>query len=841
MDSRASTPSFDSLARLNRKQLDRIMSTGTAPSIADLLGWEFRGWNVKRRTRLLGRRKFKKGFFGDPAKPEAWGYNVKVRQDGLPAPWRAVPSDERPTRDFFFGLMPAEDASKPRYPNSLVVDYHRWGEYFFLNPAGYTVDYLVYPDPDNPNLILGKSYLEIAFLRLPLGHLVLERHNESRYPRTSHFLSARQLRTVRAFAEIFIEGSDEVITPEEITWNIDRNLERIDSNRTRSLKLILFIVEYILPRRSLWPFRRAFSKMRPAARKRFVQKRLQDPRNRGILRDLAKIRTLFSVGYYGDPRVHASIQFVRVPDRARFQSGKLRRLEPQPVEITDPPGERIDCEVCIIGSGAGGAVAAANLAVAGKDVVLLEEGPYLRPEEMTHDEGVATARLYKEGGLQSTVDIDMVILQGKCLGGSTPMNNAICFPLAPDSLSVDVLDDWERLGARIDRPALASSFKRVRQAIGVAPLLDLQDPEVPRIDGQNARVLLEGWERVRQRHPERSAWGSGLFHKNKNRCLGCGYCNFGCPYGRKMSMLETYVPLAARHGARVIVDCHAVKIERRGARATAVRCERRDGRALTVQAGAVVVSCGAIGSSVLLLKSGLKRNVGKRFSFNAATPVFARFPQRIDAFDGVQMAAYLDSGEFILESHFDPPMTFAASLPGWFAPHFDRMRAYAHLTSAGVLIGTEPTARVVRCSLTRQLLGPIDYTMSRSDLAKLKRGMAQAAEIYFEAGAEAFYPATFADVELTPGSGPPDHDEILRRLDRHITRPDDLTLSSAHPQGGNAMSDDERVGVVDSGFRVHGCENLFVCDASVFPTSVRVNPQLAIMAMADYFARLGVD
>jgi len=288
------------------------------------------------------------------------------------------------------------------------------------------------------------------------------------------------------------------------------------------------------------------------------------------------------------------------------------------------------------------------------------------------------------------------------------------------------------------------------------------------------------------------------------------------------------------------VGCHAVGIGTSGAKATEVRCKLRDGRALTVKARSVVVSCGAIGSSVLLMKSGITRNVGERFSFNAGTPMLAHFPKALQSFDGVQMPAYVDAGEFMLESLFYPPLAFALTLPGWFDVHFNRMKAYDHFACAGVLIGTEANGRVKRTSLLRRLFGPVVYRMTDGDLTKLKRGMARLAQVFFEAGADAVYPATFADAELSADRFRARPEAILPLLDERIREPEDLTLSSAHPQGGNPMSDDPSIGVVDSRFRVHGYDNLFVCDASVFPTTIRINPQLTIMAMADYFSHLGV-
>jgi choline dehydrogenase-like flavoprotein len=184
-------------------------------------------------------------------------------------------------------------------------------------------------------------------------------------------------------------------------------------------------------------------------------------------------------------------------------------------------------------------------------------------------------------------------------------------------------------------------------------------------------------------------------------------------------------------------------------------------------------------------------------------------------------------------------VAFAAALPGWFGDHFQRMAAYRHFACAGVLIGTDHNGRVKRTGQLRELFGPVDYRMTRADLERMRRGMAVLARVYFAAGAERVLPATFTDVVLERtdfGSAPPE--AIERRLARAVRRPEDLTLSSAHPQGGNPMSDDRGRGVVDSRFRVHDTDNLYVCDASVFPTTIAINPQLTIMAMADYFTAL---
>jgi choline dehydrogenase-like flavoprotein len=838
--------SFESLSKMTTEELERVLAQGAPPELADLVGWEFEGWNVNPATRFTGNRKFKKGFFGnpeiyaDPERANGWGYNMTVVQNGFHEPWTPTPTPAAPRRWCFFAVLPSAKAREPRHGNALVIDYGRWGEHAVVNPVRYLVDYVVYVNPGDKDLMLGKCYFE-AGLAPVLSFFLLRRDaKKSDYTRRSHFLTPAQLATVKAFAEVFLP-STAAIGAEDVMWNIDGHLERIRSKRKNSVRLLLFLFERVLP---LLGGRLAFSKMTPAARKAFIEARLCKATS-PTLRDFARLRALFAAGYYGDKRVHASIGFVELEQRERYKR-EVFQPTPQPaINIRKRPDDVTECDVCVIGSGAGGAVVAGTLADRGRSVVLLEEGGHVTNADITHDEGRMMALTYKEGGLQTTVDLDMMLLQGQCVGGATVINNSVCLRLRPD-----VQQEWRELGAVLDDGRLAASFARVEAAIGVRPHGQYADPRVPDISGANPRKLLGGWEALSGGEPQRRE--HGLFHQNMHDCLGCGYCNFGCPYGRKLSMLETYIPRLKGDRAFVLDRCHAERLERRSNHVTEVHCDHR-GRKIRIRAKSVVLACGAIGSSVLLMKSGIRVRhmgrdlVGTRFSFNAGTPMFALFDERLRSFDAMQMSGYVGStdgqstGRYLLESHFDPPMTFAASLPGWFETHYERMRSYDRFASAGVLIRTAADARIKRTAVFRDLFGPVEWKgIGKNDLQSLHQGMADLAAFWFAAGARTVLPATFVDLELDAATYGKASPEALRRLlARHITKKDDLTLASAHLQGGNPMSDADEIGVVDSGFRVKGLDNLYVCDASIFPSSVGVNPQLTIMAMADYFAELG--
>ncbi|MGB3805698.1 MAG: GMC family oxidoreductase N-terminal domain-containing protein, partial [Erythrobacter sp.] len=493
-------------------------------------------------------------------------------------------------------------------------------------------------------------------------------------------------------------------------------------------------------------------------------------------------------------------------------------------------------EVIVIGSGAGGAVAASNLADQGYEVLVVEAGAYLPSRRISPHEAQMTSSLYKDGALQTTRNRDIVVFQGRTVGGSTVINNGICLRLEregethPDA--ENVLATWEDLGAGISADALAASYARIEERLGVHGI-------DRRLGRNNGTALLGGWEayRARSDDPLDARAISGWFRKNwgakteDNRCLSSGYCNTGCPYGRKRAMPESFLhhaTLGAPRKARILAGAEVIRIgwgepAPDGRRvATSVQVLLPDGRAKTVRVTkGVVVAAGTIASSNVLSASGIG-GTGQGISLNIACPVPALMPDPVRAWDEDQMATFIDRGDFLIESHFQPPMSMATLVPGWFDEHFRRMRNYNRLASAGALFPADRRGEIRK--------GKLAFDLAQDDLAVLRRALSVLTKVHFAGGALEVYPALLHGETLKAGMGDADIDDFYRE---HISEPDDVVLSSSHPHGGNAINADPPRGVVDLDQRVHGTTNVLVTDASVMPSCIRVNAQMTTMAMAD--------
>jgi choline dehydrogenase-like flavoprotein len=321
-------------------------------------------------------------------------------------------------------------------------------------------------------------------------------------------------------------------------------------------------------------------------------------------------------------------------------------------------------------------------------------------------------------------------------------------------------------------------------------------------------------------------------------CYGCGKCNIGCPYDKKLSMLIATLPWAQRDfgkRVRIISECEVEQITAVSGtpqRVADVRARLGDGRRVTIRARSFVLAAGAMASSHLMLRNGIGRGlpVGKGLAFNMVAPVMAEFKEPMNSFDGIQMGHYVNDrigDRFLIETWYSLPVGLALTMGGWFDEHFNNMRRAGNMAAYGMVVGTDGESSVFHNKMTNDM--GFHAVQTPRDMERMVQGLDKLARVLFDAGALRIIVNTWDHGSLT---GPSQIPALLEQA----RDPRFISLASAHPQGGNAIGRNKKLGVLDESFRVHGYGNLFVCDASVFPTSLQVNPQMTVMSLARYAA-----
>ena len=476
---------------------------------------------------------------------------------------------------------------------------------------------------------------------------------------------------------------------------------------------------------------------------------------------------------------------------------------PRPREIRVERGaelrgrRRVGADAVVVGTGAGGGVAAKELAEAGLDVVMLEEGEWVEPHDLTARPRDVSPRLYRDGAQVVTAgNVPIPLPLGRAVGGTTILNSATCYRTPPA-----LLDAW----GLWDPAELEPYFRRVERIFNVC--------RVPReIAGANAHTMERGAEAL--------GWSGEYLHRAARGCIGSGVCAFGCPSGGKQHTGNTYVPLAWDAGATTYTGCRATEVLVAGGRARGVMARTAAGGRLRVDAGLVVVAAGTIHTPGLLRRSGVRHpELGRNLSVHPCSGVWAEFEDPVEQWRGVPQAYAVDefaAEGIMLEGWAGPPDMLALSLPALGAEHRRLMLAARHVAQAGLMIRDRSRGRV-RGPARRPL---IRYDLIPDDARRVVTAVARAAELELAAGATAVH------VPIR-GAAPVRSRAEARALERARVRAGDLGLSAFHPLGTAAAGS-----VVDGDLRVAAVEGLVVADGSVVPSALGVNPQLTIMALA---------
>ncbi|MDG2305145.1 MAG: GMC family oxidoreductase [Candidatus Binatia bacterium] len=478
------------------------------------------------------------------------------------------------------------------------------------------------------------------------------------------------------------------------------------------------------------------------------------------------------------------------------------------------------CDVVVVGSGPGGSVVARELAAAGKDVILLEEGPPFTPEDFELDGALSMARTMREGGLRTTGGTILATMQANALGGGSLVNSAICVR-APEF----TLDGWcnEFELKNTTRADLDPHYQAVEEFLGVAPTPD---------EVQGARNLL-----FRDACNE-LGYSSEPIARNVQGCRGSGECFTGCRTRAKQSTDISYVPAAIRDGARVFTSLQVDRLLTRGSRVWGVagRVVRPFSSELThqfrIQAKVVVLAAGCMATPVLLQRSDDFANgsgqVGENLQFHPGVAAMGVFPQETNPYfgatQGYQSLQFVRDG-YKLETLWAPPGVFAVRLPGL---GFELKKNLAMIPYAAIwdAIATCNRSKGTVRARRRGLDPALTWRLDPKDLTILAEALWRLAELFFAAGATRVLPGVHGLPEELRSL------DEARRIRTREFRETDFTMAGNHVFSTTRMHGDGRMGVVDEDGRCHETDNLYLADTGILPRSPSVNPMLTLMALA---------
>jgi choline dehydrogenase-like flavoprotein len=463
----------------------------------------------------------------------------------------------------------------------------------------------------------------------------------------------------------------------------------------------------------------------------------------------------------------------------------------------------------VVGSGAAGATVALDLARAGRDVVVLEEGPWLTTPDFPTDLYSALRDLWRDFGAQLAMGRSVIpVLQGRCVGGSTVINGAIVHRL-PRTV-------WERWAERDPNLAEALPWKAIEEAA-----------ESLERDLQVVAKLASGLEQLPMHQAlGRLGWQHSAMVRNAPGCMHSGHCLLGCPTGGKWSMDRSFIPTASELGARVRPDVRAARVLFEGARAVGVKTA---GGETIMARRAVVIAAGVVHTPLLLQASGVRHaDLGAHFQCHLSSAVVGRYAGSAAAVEGPPMGLeVLHFPEVKLATQSVPHEMLALRLPVHGGSLRELLARADRLGAWTATVRSEAEGTVSGC-----LDHPrIRFTPGPRDMSRIRFGAARLVEILLAAGAEVVYPQIVGLPEILRER------EEAALVERGPTDPRCYALATSHLFGTCRIGTDPSESVVGPDFRVHGRDALYVADASLFPTATGVNPQHAIMALARLAAR----
>ncbi|KAG0031545.1 hypothetical protein BGZ81_001020 [Podila clonocystis] len=540
--------------------------------------------------------------------------------------------------------------------------------------------------------------------------------------------------------------------------------------------------------------------------------------------------SLSAIAFYTQPNeiIHKAIGYPG-PDPEMHSDRFTAKAFPQYDFIQVPPqGLELTYDVVIVGSGAGGGVMAAELSKAGKRVLVIEKGHHYHQSELSLVQTEAFNNLYESRAALSSADGAITVLAGSTWGGGTTVN--WCASL---QLPYYVREEWAKGGLpHFTSPAYQQSIDAIIARLGISDqYLEHNTPN---------RLLLEGCHKLG--YPTKNIPQNTAHQKHS-----CGWCGFGCRYGEKQGTMMTFLQDAKDNGAHFMQDTFIERVLINKGKAIGV-VGHQNGHKVVVKASKVVVSAGSIHSPALLKRSGLKnKHIGQHLFLHPVVYGFGKFDERIDTYQGSIMTALTTVAENTDGNGYGSKIEVPSHHPGLNAAFWkwksaaDHKRGMLELNHIMPLIVLSRDRDGGSVELGPDGLPRMNYVLSKHDVLSLEDGLERSLNILVAAGANAVW-TTQIDVDSFKvnkelGVSDPAFKAWLAKVKRASIKAGSMTVGSAHQMGTCRMGSSPKSGAIKPTGETWEVKDLYVSDASAFPTASGVNPMLTTYSMSHSIAQ----